>query len=55
MQSFLIDIAAWLRIGHVVFMVFWLAGLFMLPRQLIYMLEHARASEGEAKNRDTIN
>ena len=49
MQSFLIDIAAWLRIGHVVFMVFWLAGLFMLPRQLIYMLDHAPASEGEAK------
>ena len=39
----------WLKIGHVVFMVFWMAGLFMLPRQCIYMLDHAPGSEGEAK------
>ena len=49
MQSVLLDISVWLRIGHVVFMVFWLAGLFMLPRQCIYMLDHAPGSEGEAK------
>ena len=30
-------------------MVFWLAGLFMLPRQCIYMLDHTAESEGEAK------
>jgi putative membrane protein len=30
-------------------MVFWMAGLFMLPRQCIYMLDHAPGSEGEAK------
>jgi putative membrane protein len=30
-------------------MVFWLAGLFMLPRQCIYMLDHAPGSDGEAK------
>ncbi|MEP2441235.1 MAG: CopD family protein, partial [Marinomonas sp.] len=28
----------WLKAGHIIFMVFWLAGLFMLPRQAIYML-----------------
>ncbi len=39
----------WLKAGHVIFMVFWLAGLFMLPRQCIYMLDHASGSEGEAK------
>ena len=49
MQSVLLDISVWLRIGHVVFMVFWLAGLFMLPRQCIYMLDHAPGSQGEAK------
>jgi putative membrane protein len=49
MQSILLDIAIWLKIGHVIFMVFWLAGLFMLPRQCIYMLDHAPGSEGEAK------
>ena len=27
----------WLKAGHVIFMVFWLAGLFMLPRQMIYL------------------
>ena len=49
MQATLLDISVWLRIGHVVFMVFWLAGLFMLPRQCIYMLDHAPGSAGEAK------
>ncbi len=49
MQDFLLSIYPWLKIGHVTFMVFWLAGLFMLPRQCIYMLDHAPGSEGEAK------
>ena len=49
MQDALLDIYLWLKIGHVIFMVFWLAGLFMLPRQCIYMLDHAPGSEGEAK------
>ncbi|QFT76371.1 CopD family protein [Erythrobacter sp. THAF29] len=49
MQEFLASIYVWLKIGHVVFMVFWLAGLFMLPRQCIYMLDHAPGSAGEAK------
>lgn len=49
MQESLLAIYPWLKIGHVIFMVFWLAGLFMLPRQCIYMLDHAAGSEGEAK------
>lgn len=49
MQSTLLTIYPFLKIGHVIFMVFWLAGLFMLPRQCIYMLDHAPGSEGEAK------
>lgn len=49
MQEFLVSIYLWLKIGHVIFMVFWLAGLFMLPRQCIYMLDHAPGSAGEAK------
>ncbi|MBD2843208.1 CopD family protein [Erythrobacter rubeus] len=49
MQDFLLSIYLWLKIGHVIFMVFWLAGLFMLPRQCIYMLDHAPGSTGEAK------
>ncbi|AWW73211.1 hypothetical protein CD351_02085 [Erythrobacter sp. KY5] len=39
----------WVKAGHVIFMVFWLAGLFMLPRQCIYILDTKPGSEGEAK------
>lgn len=49
MKNTILEIAIWLKIGHVVFMVFWMAGLFMLPRQCIYMLDHAPGSDGEAK------
>ena len=34
----------WLKAGHIIFMVFWLAGLFMLPRQMIYLYPHAADS-----------
>ena len=46
MQETLLSIYPWIKIGHVVFMVFWLAGLFMLPRQCIYMLDNAPGSDG---------
>lgn len=49
MQDLLLSIYQFLKTGHVIFMVFWLAGLFMLPRQCIYMLDHAPGSPGEAK------
>jgi protoporphyrinogen IX oxidase len=48
-QEMLSSIYLFLKSGHVIFMVFWLAGLFMLPRQCIYMLDHAPGSDGEAK------
>lgn len=34
----------WLKAGHIIFMVFWLAGLFMLPRQMIYLHPYAADS-----------
>lgn len=49
MQELLLSIYLFLKSGHVIFMVFWLAGLFMLPRQCIYMLDHAAGSPGEAR------
>lgn len=49
MQELISSIYLFLKSGHVIFMVFWLAGLFMLPRQCIYMLDHAPGSAGEAK------
>ncbi|MEO1488803.1 MAG: CopD family protein [Pseudomonadota bacterium] len=48
MQNTLLTIYPWLIAGHVIFMVFWLAGLFMLPRQCIYMLDAQPGSEEEA-------
>lgn len=49
MKDTLLTIYPWLTAGHVIFMVFWLAGLFMMPRQCIYMLDAAPGSEEEAK------
>jgi putative membrane protein len=48
MKDLLLSIYLYLKAGHVIFMVFWMAGLFMLPRQAIYMLDHAPGSPGEA-------
>lgn len=38
----------WLKAGHIIFMVFWMAGLFMLPRQMLYMYPAASGSPEEA-------
>lgn len=35
----------WLKAGHIIFMVFWMAGLFMLPRHMIYL--HGAAPDSE--------
>lgn len=37
MQEALAMTYLWLKAGHIIFMVFWMAGLFMLPRQMIYL------------------
>lgn len=36
MQQTLATLYPWLKAGHIIFVVFWMAGLFMLPRQMIY-------------------
>lgn len=33
----------WLKAGHIIFVIFWMAGLFMLPRFYIYQQEHEPA------------
>ena len=38
----------WLKAGHIIFMVFWMSGLFMLPRQMIYLHAAAPGSEESA-------
>lgn len=39
----------WLKAAHVIFVIFWMAGLFMLPRFFIYHQESAEGSEESAK------
>jgi protoporphyrinogen IX oxidase len=40
---------AWLKAGHIIFVIFWIAGLFMLPRFYVYHQESAAGSDEEAK------
>lgn len=40
---------AWIKAGHVIFVIFWIAGLFMLPRYYIYHQESAAGSPEEAR------
>ena len=37
----------WLKAGHIIFVIFWMAGLFMLPRQFVY---HQECEPGSADN-----
>ena len=38
----------WLKAGHVIFVIFWMAGLFMLPRYFVYHQESAPGSPENA-------
>ena len=37
----------WLKAGHITFVIFWMAGLFMLPRYFVY---HQEAPEDSPEN-----
>jgi putative membrane protein len=37
----------WLKAGHIIFVIFWMAGLFMLPRYFVY---HQEVPEGAPEN-----
>lgn len=37
----------WLKAGHIIFVIFWMAGLFMLPRYFVY---HQEAAPDSAEN-----
>ena len=39
----------WLKAGHIIFVVFWMAGLFTLPRFFVYHQEAAEGSEEESR------
>ncbi len=38
----------WLKAGHIIFVIFWMAGLFMLPRFFVYHQEAAPDSSENA-------
>jgi putative membrane protein len=40
---------AWIKAGHVIFVIFWMAGLLMLPRFYVYHQESAPGSAEEAR------
>lgn len=39
----------WLKSAHIIFVIFWMAGLFMLPRFFVYHQESPEGSEESAK------
>ncbi|HEX7711643.1 MAG TPA: CopD family protein [Sphingomonadaceae bacterium] len=47
MQEALGMIYYWLKAGHIIFVIFWMAGLFMLPRLFVY---HQEAPADSAEN-----
>ncbi|MFM2372635.1 MAG: hypothetical protein RIS85_2357 [Pseudomonadota bacterium] len=47
MEQALAMIYLWLKAGHLIFVIFWMAGLFMLPRFFVY---HQEAAEGSPEN-----
>jgi putative membrane protein len=49
MQDLLSMIYLWLKAGHIIFVIFWMAGLFMLPRYFVYHQEAEPGSPEGAK------
>ena len=49
MQQVLALLYLWLKSGHVIFVIFWMAGLFMLPRFFVYHQEAEPGSAEEAR------
>ena len=51
MQEALAVTYLWLKAGHIIFVVFWMAGLFMLPRLFVY---HQECEPGSPDNAQWI-
>lgn len=52
MQELFSVIYLWLKAGHIIFVIFWMAGLFILPRQFIY---HQECAPGSPENATWID
>jgi len=46
-MEYLALIYTWLLAAHIIFVIFWMAGLFMLPRYLVYHQEALGAGRGD--------
>ena len=51
LQAALSLIYLWIKAGHIIFVIFWIAGLFMLPRYYVY---HQEAAPGSAEEKRWI-
>ncbi|MBT0668860.1 CopD family protein [Novosphingobium profundi] len=49
MEQILQTTYLWLKAGHIIFVIFWMAGLFMLPRYFVYHQEAEPGSPEEAR------
>ena len=49
MTGFLGAAYPWVEAGHVIFVIFWIAGMFMLPRFYVYHQESAPGSDEEQR------
>ena len=52
MNEILSVIYYWLKAGHVIFVIFWMAGLFMLPRFFVY---HQECAPGAPENAQWVD
>ena len=48
------SLSLWIKAAHLIFVIFWVAGLFMLPRYLVYHQE-ALAQFGRHGGRDAVD
>jgi putative membrane protein len=49
MIGWLGDAYPWVKAAHVILVIFWVAGLFMLPRLLVYHMANPPGSEEDAR------
>ncbi|WP_229954899.1 CopD family protein [Parasphingorhabdus litoris] len=49
MNEILSMLYLWLKSAHIIFVIFWMAGLFMMPRFFVYHQESAVGSEEDRK------
>ena len=49
MEQILQTTYLWLKAGHIIFVIFWMDGLFMLPRYFVYHQEAEPGSAEEAR------